>query len=211
MSPKRKQESAILAQNHCRSACARSAVLSTNTVQRESLLMVSYPASSLHCLSPASRSSATMTARSMSGPGRRFWPGWRRVRVALCHFTKPTGKTTTVTSHIIIHIHPPGNPFLGDGVCNTTKGNSYGTPYCPIRTGPASCSSRWSLLYHGRTRCIGRRTVGLCPPPSWPPAVDQHRRQTAWPALQSPGDHPRQIQAAPRQLHCWSGGRDDAA
>ena len=26
-----------------------------------------------------------------------------------------------------------------------------------------------------------------------------------------PFDHPRQVQAAPRQLHCWSGGRDDAA
>src|SRR5258708_39674209 len=44
MSQKMKQESVMLAQHHSRSACARSAAPSTNTVQRGSLRMVSYPA-----------------------------------------------------------------------------------------------------------------------------------------------------------------------
>src|SRR5258708_4602576 len=121
MSPKRKQESVILAQHHCRSACVRSAAPSTSTVPRGSLRMVWYPASSLRCLSPVSRSSATMTVRSMIRPGRRFWPVWRRMKVTRFHSTKATDKTPLVSPQILIHVHPPGTLFLGDVVCTQRK------------------------------------------------------------------------------------------
>src|SRR5258708_25545528 len=121
MSPKMKQGSVILAQNHRRSACVRSAAPSTSTVPRGSLLMVSYPASSLHCRSPASRSSATTTVRPMIVPKRRSWPIWRRMKVTRFHSTKPTDKTTRVTPQMIVHVHPPGKGFLGDGVCTLRK------------------------------------------------------------------------------------------
>src|SRR5260221_6572894 len=162
MYPKMQQESCILAQNHCRSACARSAAPSTSTARRGSLRMVSYPASSLRCRSPASRSSATMMARSMIGPRRRFWLVWKRMKVTRSHSTKATDKTTSVSPQILIHVHPQGGSFLGDVFATQRKDTAMALLIAPSGSvrqvfptqGPCFTTEELGALVEGWLGCV---------------------------------------------------------